>query len=81
MCVDEWDMSPEKTKILFLTNNLIASEQNFKNLTECFQYTDDYLKKNDKYVQFFLEVIEPTVFAYEKQQYGELLQIKKKNHF
>ena len=73
MSLDEWDMSPEKTKILFLTNNLIASEQKFKNLTDCFQYTDDYLKKNDKYVQFFLEVIEPTVFAYEKQQYGELL--------
>jgi len=79
MCVDEWDMSPEKTKILFLTNNLIASEQNFKNLTDCFRYTDDYLKKNDRYIQFFLEVIEPTVFAYEKRQYGELLQIKKKN--
>jgi len=80
MCLDEWDMSPDKTKILFLTNNLIASEQNFKNLTDCFRYTDDYLKKNDKYVQFFLEVIEPTVFAYEKKQYGELLKIKKKNH-
>ena len=80
MCADEWDMSPEKTKILFLTNNLIASEQNFKNLADCFRYTDDYLKKNDKYIQFFLEVIEPTAFAYEQQQYGELLQIKKKNH-
>lgn len=80
MCVDEWDMSPEKTKILFLTNNLIASEQSFKNLADCFRYTDDYLKKNDKYIQFFLEVIEPTAFAYEQQQYGELLQIKKKNH-
>lgn len=80
MCAGEWDMSPEKTKILFLTNNLIASEQNFKNLADCFRYTDDYLKKNDKYIQFFLEVIEPTAFAYEQQQYGELLQIKKKNH-
>jgi len=80
MCADEWDTSPEKTKILFLTNNLIASEQNFKNLADCFSYTDDYLKKNDKYIKFFLEVIEPTAFAYEQQQYGELLQIKKKNH-
>jgi len=80
MCADEWDTSPEKTKILFLTNNLIASEQNFKNLADCFSYTDDYLKKNDKYIKFFLEVIEPTAFACEQQQYGELLQIKKKNH-
>ena len=80
VCADGWDMSPEKTKILFLTNNLIASEQNFKNLADCFRYTDDYLKKSDKYIQFFLEVIEPTAFAYEQQQYGELFQIKKKNH-
>lgn len=80
MRIDGWDMSPEKTKILFLTNNLIASEQNFKNLTNCFSYTDDYLKKNDKYIQFFLEVIEPTVFAYEQQQYGDLLQINKKKN-
>lgn len=77
---DGWDLSPDKTKILFLTNNLIASEQNFKNLSNCFRYTDDYLKKNDKYIQFFLEVIEPTALAYEQQQYGELLQIKKKKH-
>ncbi|RZM84417.1 DNA helicase II [Pseudoalteromonas rubra] len=77
---DGWDLSPDKTKILFLTNNLIASEQNFKNLSDCFRYTDDYLKKNDKYIQFFLDVIEPTALAYEQKLYGELLQIKKKNH-
>ncbi|GKX62715.1 UvrD-helicase domain-containing protein [Pragia fontium] len=80
MIGDGWDFSPEKTKILFLTNNIIASEQNFKNLADCFSYTDDYLKKNDKYIKFFLEVVEPTLFAYEHKQYGELLQIKKGNH-
>lgn len=76
---DGWNMSPDSTKILFLTNNLIASEQSFKNLADCFRYTDDYLKKSDKYIQFFLEVVEPTAFAYEQRQYGELFQIKKKN--
>ncbi len=80
MTADEWDMSPEKTKVLFLTNNLIASEQDFRNLANCFFYTDDYLKKNDKYIKFFLEVVEPTLFAYEKKQYGELLQITTKNN-
>ncbi len=79
MLGDGWNMSPDNTKILFLTNNLIASEQSFKNLADCFRYTDDYLKKSDKYIQFFLEVVEPTAFAYEQRQYGELLQIKKKN--
>jgi DNA helicase-2/ATP-dependent DNA helicase PcrA len=74
-----WDMSPAKTKILFLTNNLIATEQNFKNLANCFKYPEDYLKKSDKYVEFFIDVIEPTILAYEQRKYGELLQIKKKN--
>jgi len=80
MLEDKWDISPEKTKILFLTNNLIASEQDFKGLADCFRYTDDYLKKNDKYIQFFLEVVEPTASAFEQRQYGELFQIDKKSH-
>jgi len=80
MVADGWDMSTNKTKILFLTNNLIASEQNFKNLADCFSYTDDYLKKNDKYIKFFLEVVEPTLFAYENKQYGDLLQINSQSH-
>ncbi|WP_421290689.1 UvrD-helicase domain-containing protein [Aeromonas veronii] len=80
MISDGWDMSPQKTKILFLTNNLIASEQKFKNLADCFPHTDDYLKKNDKYIKFFLDVVEPTLSSYENKQYGELLQINTKNH-
>lgn len=80
MIVDGWDMSPTNTKILFLTNNLIASEQNFKNLADCYQFTDDYLKKADKYIQFFLEFVEPTASAFERHEYGELFQISRKNH-
>lgn len=74
-----WDMSLSKTKILFLTNNLIATEQNFKNLADCFEYPEDYLKKNDKYIEFFVDVVETTAFAFQHRKYGELLQIKKKN--
>jgi ATP-dependent DNA helicase UvrD/PcrA len=80
MVADGWDMSPKNTKILFLTNNLIASEQNFKNLADCYRYTDDYLKKADKYIQFFLDVVEPTSSAFERREYGELFQISRKNH-
>lgn len=79
MVADGWDMSPTKTKILFLTNSLIAIEQNFKNLAGCFSFPDDYLKKNDKYINFFLEVLEPTLLAYQNKQYGDLLQIGRRN--
>ncbi len=80
MLRDGWDLSSTKTKILFLTNNLIASEQNFKNLADCFRYSDDYLKKSDKYIEYFLEVIEQTAFAYEQRLYGELLQNQRSHH-
>ncbi|MDI5877203.1 UvrD-helicase domain-containing protein [Shewanella xiamenensis] len=74
-----WDMSLSKTKILFLTNNLIATEQKFKNLADCFKYSEDYLKKNDKYIEFFVETVESTALAFQQRMYGELLQIKKKS--
>lgn len=80
MVDDNWDMSPTSTKVLFLTNNLIASEQKFKNLADCYRYTDDYLKKADKYIKFFLEVVEPTASAFESKEYGELFQIGRKKH-
>jgi len=77
---DGWDMSPEKTKILFLTNNLIASEQQFKNLADCFRYTDDYLKKADKYIKYFLDIVEPVSLAFQQRNYGELFQIVNQGH-
>lgn len=80
MVADGWDMSPTNTKVLFLTNNLIASEQKFKSLADCYRYTDDYLKKADKYIQFFFDVIEPTASAFERREYGDLFQIGRKNH-
>ena len=75
MLAQGWDMNPEKTKVLMLTNNVIATEQKFKSLADCFKYTDDYLKKADKYIRFFLEVLEPTAVAFENKDYGELFQV------
>ena len=62
-----------------MTNNLIATEQKFKNLADCFKYSEDYLKKNDKYIEFFVETVESTALAFQQRMYGELLQIKKKS--
>lgn len=75
-----WDISPEEAKILMLTNNLIATEQKFNNLVSCFRYTDDYLKKNDKYIKFFMDIAEPTAMAFEKREYGVLFQVGKQKH-
>lgn len=76
MLQDGWDLSnSEKTKILFLTNNLIATEQGFKNLADCFKYSDDYLKKNDPYIKFFLDILEPSILAFNEKNFGNVFQI------
>ncbi|MCI5116025.1 MAG: ATP-dependent helicase [Candidatus Electrothrix sp. AW1] len=80
MVADGWDISSTNTKILLLTNNLIANEQNFKNLADCFRYTDDYLKQQNNYIKFFLDIIEPTISAFESCEYGKIFQVGGKNH-
>ncbi|MFV5517033.1 UvrD-helicase domain-containing protein [Acinetobacter gerneri] len=76
MLQDGWDLSnAEKTKILFLTNNLIATEQGFKNLADCFKYSDDYLKKSDPYIKFFLDILEPSILAFNEKNFGNVFQI------
>lgn len=70
-----WDFESEKTKVLMLTNNVLASEQGYKTLAACFRNTDDYLKKNNAYIRYLLDVVEPMVVAFERRQYGELFQV------
>lgn len=72
---DGWDLSPSKTKILFLTNNLIANEQSFSSLAACFKRNEDYLKKENKYIKYLLEILLPSIVAFEKKDYGELFEI------
>ena len=76
MLQDGWDLSnSEKTKILFLTNNLIATEHGFKKLADCFKYPDDYLKKSDPYIKFFLDILEPSILAFNEKNFGNVFEI------
>lgn len=70
-----WEFTVEKTKILMLTNNILASEQGYKNLVSCFSTPEDYLKKNDHYLKYFLEVVEPICECFEKGCYGAMFKI------
>lgn len=70
-----WEFIPEKTKILMLTNNLLAEEQGYRELVSAFRDTDDYLKLNDHYIKYFKEVLEPVCEYFEKSQYGEMFKV------
>lgn len=69
-----WDFDPNNTKILMLTNNVLADEQGYRNLTSIFRNTDDYLKKNDPYIAFLSDYVEPVCSSFEKKKYGEMFK-------
>jgi DNA helicase II / ATP-dependent DNA helicase PcrA len=67
-----WDFTPEKTKILMLTNNVLAEEQGYSNLASVFDDPEDYLKKNNSYIAFLIDCVESVCISYEKKKYGEM---------
>lgn len=72
---DGWRFDFENTKILMLTNNVLAEEQGYKNLASVFRDSDDYLKMNDHYIKFFIDVLEPVCRAFDNKEYGEMFSV------
>ncbi len=81
-----WNFSSENTKILMLTHNVLAVEQGYSNLLKVFRNKDMLFKKEDPYIKFFIEILEPVCKAYILKQFGEMFDIigtrklKIKNH-
>jgi DNA helicase II / ATP-dependent DNA helicase PcrA len=69
-----WELSPEKTKILMLTNNVIAAEQGYSGIAAAAKTPDDYLRKGDDYIAFLLEVVELGCSYFEKGEFGEMFK-------
>jgi DNA helicase-2/ATP-dependent DNA helicase PcrA len=71
-----WNFSEDKTKILMLTHNALASEQGYSNLAKVYlPYTDLFIKKGDDYIAFFSEKLEPACDAYQRRRYGEMFEV------
>lgn len=67
-----WDFTPEKTKILMLTHNILAKEQGYQDIAAIFSNTDDYIKKGNDYIRYFADVLEPICIAFKNKKYGEM---------
>ena len=67
-----WDFSPATTKVLVLTHRVLAAEQGYSNLSNLFEYNDDFIKKEDPYIAFFCDTLEPVCTAYENKRFGEM---------
>lgn len=69
---DEWDMSPEATKILMLTHRVLASKQGYNSLPSVFMYNESFTKKEHPHIAFFADALEPACEAYLDRKYGEM---------
>jgi DNA helicase-2/ATP-dependent DNA helicase PcrA len=70
-----WDFSAEKTKILMLTHNVLATEQGYDQLAKVFSRNESFLKKEDAHMKFLLETVEPLCVAYSEKKYGEMFAV------
>lgn len=74
-----WDISADNTKVLMLTNNVLAAEQGYQSVASIFSDNDDYLKKNNEYISFLADVVEIGAGAFEQKKYGDMISAFKIN--
>jgi DNA helicase II / ATP-dependent DNA helicase PcrA len=67
-----WDFDPDKTKILMLTHKVLASEQGYSEIAKAFRHTDAYIKKEDPFIEFLVDTVEPACEAFLGKRYGEM---------
>ena len=70
-----WDFSPQKTKILMLTHNVLAAEQHYSQILGVFEYNDSLLKKEDPYIAFLADTVEPACAAFSAGKFGEMFSV------
>lgn len=70
-----WDFSPEQTKILMLTHNVLAQEQGYSSIAAIFDRTEAFVKKEDKHIEFLLDKVETMCRAYDRRRYGEMFAV------
>lgn len=70
-----WDLSTDKTKILMLTHKLLAKTQGYSSIENTFRYTESFIKKEYKYIEFFIDKLEPACEAFNNKKYGLMFSI------
>lgn len=71
---DGWDISGKHTKILMLTHRVLASEQGYTSLLNVFQYNEAFTKKDDEYIAYFIDKLEPASTAYQERKFGQMFE-------
>ncbi|EMR0605222.1 ATP-dependent helicase, partial [Stenotrophomonas maltophilia] len=72
---DGWNLAPQRTKVLMLTHNVLASEQGYDSIAKAFPYTDQFIKKEDPLIAFFCDALEPACAAFQHKRFGEMFSL------
>lgn len=67
-----WDFEPQTTKILMLTHNILAAEQDYATIAGAFHYNESFIKKKDPHIEFLVDTVEPASLAFQNGRYGEM---------
>ncbi len=70
-----WTFDDDNTKTLMLTHRVLAIEQGYVDIVSAFRYNDSFVKKQDKHIAYFLDVIEPLREFFEQGKYGEMFKL------
>lgn len=68
-----WEINPDQTKILMLTHGVLSEELGYAELAKVFKHKESFTKKEDPYIEFFIDVLEPAVKAFIHNRHGEML--------
>lgn len=67
-----WGFGSGSTKILMLTHRVLAKEQGYDGIVEALENADRFIQKQDPYIKFLVDTVEPVCVAYQDRQYGEM---------
>ena len=70
-----WVFSGEQSKILMLTHKVLAAQQGYVNLADAFKYNEAFAKKEDYYIKFFVDTVEPACIAFKEKRYAAMFEV------
>lgn len=75
LAAEGWNFAdPKATKILMLTNGLLAQEQEYPSFHRIFKYSESYLNKENPAIKFLAEIVEPVREAFSAKKYGDMFK-------
>lgn len=76
LTAEGWTFSPDQTKILMLTHNILAREQGYSGIVEALDgRSERFIKKEDPYIKFLVDSVEPMCLAFEEKRFGEMFAL------